>query len=77
MGGEYLDYLGVLELGGQGNDRAVCLGPDAMIADGRVDMVGEIDGSGSRRQFYDIALWREDIDGILEQLPFYVLQEGA
>ena len=53
---------------GERHDAAVDLGPDAAVADVGVDGVGEIDRRRPGRQALHLALGREDVDLVVEQV---------
>jgi len=73
--GDDLDLIAVLQLGPQRQHAAVDLGADAMVADLRVDGVGEVDRRRALRQLDQVALGREAEHLVLEQLQLGVLQE--
>src|SRR5450759_3896191 len=58
----------VLERVVEGDHAPVCLGADASMSDLRVDAVSKVHGGRVRRQVEDIALGREDIDLVLEEV---------
>ncbi len=77
LGGEDLDDVARLQPVGERDDAAVDLGSDAAVADVGVDGVGEIDRSRARGQALDLALGREDVHLVVEQVDAQRLHELA
>ncbi len=76
--GEYLDHLGVHQLGVQRHDLAVRLRAEAVDTDVRVDREGEVQRRGAGRQLDHVSPRREDEDGVLEELALDLLEvDGA
>ena len=73
--GDDLDHLGVPQRLAQRDDGAVGLGRQAVVADVGVDVVGEVDRRGAVRQLHDVALGREDVDRVAEQLALDLVEE--
>src|SRR4029079_16043462 len=66
--GEDLDEVAVLQVVVERNDPAVHLGADSPVADVRVDGVCEVDGARAGRQRLDLALRREDVHLVVEEV---------
>ena len=73
--GEHLDDVARLQRVVERHDLAVDLGPDAAVADVRVDLVREVERRGARRQRLDLALGREDEHLVLEEVRLQRLGE--
>ena len=74
-GGDDLDAVAVAQLGAQRHQLAVDLGRDAAVADVGVHRVGEVDRGRAARQRQDLALGREDVDLVGEEVDLDVLEE--
>ena len=75
LGRDDLDRLAVAQHGAQRHQAPVHLGGDAAIADVRVHGVGEIDDGRAARQAQDLALGREHVDLVGEQVDLDALEE--
>ena len=67
--------VAVLELGAQRQQLVVDPRGDAVMADVGVHAIGEVDGRGAARQRHDLALGREQVDLVREQVALDVLEE--
>src|SRR5215211_8147145 len=74
---DYLDPVTRDELGVEGDDTVVYLGPDGAVADLGVHVVGEIYGRRRARKADHIALGRKDEDLIGDELTLQRLHEVA
>ena len=74
-GGDDLDAVAVAQLGAQRHQLAVDLRRDAAVADVGVHRVGEVHRGGAARQRHDLALGREHVDLVGEQVDLDVLEE--
>jgi hypothetical protein len=72
---DHLDHVAVLQLGAQRHLVAVDAAADGVVADVAVDGVREVDHRGAARQRHDLALGREHVDGIGEQVDLDVVPE--
>ena len=75
LGRDDLHRLAVFDLRPQGHEASVDLCGDAPVADVGVHRVGEIDTGCTPRQAQDLALWREDVDGVGEEVDLDVFHE--
>ena len=75
--GDHLHLIAGLQRVGKGHNAAIHLGPDAAVADHAVDVIGEIERGGPRRQVDDVPLGGEYIDPVLEHLTAQIVQQGA
>ena len=66
--GEDLDEVAVLQVVVERDDPAVHLGADGPVADVRVDGVREVDGARAGRQRLHLALRREDVHLVVEEV---------
>src|SRR2546427_12614539 len=73
---ENFDDLAVLEGVIQRDHAAVGLRADTPVADLGVDAVGEVDGRRVRGQVEDVALRREYVNLVLEEVDFDSVEEG-
>ena len=73
--GEDLDVVAVLELGAQRHELVVDPRRDAVVADVGVHGVAEIDRRRAARQRHDLALRREHVDLVGEEVALDVLEE--
>ena len=73
--GNDLDCLSVLDLGAQGDEAPIDLRSDAPIADIGMHAVGKINTGRSAWKAQNIALGREHINVIREQIDLYMLHE--
>ncbi len=71
----HLDDIAALELGAQRQHLVVDLDRDALVAQVAVHRVGKVQRGGAARQRADMALGREHVDRIREQVDLDVLQE--
>jgi hypothetical protein len=71
--GDDLDHVAALELGAQRHRLAIDLGGHAVVAHVAVDGVGEVHRRGAARQRQDLALGREHVDRVGEQVDLDVL----
>ena len=67
--------VAVLQLGAQRQQFVVDARGRAVVADVGVDAVGEVDGRGAARQRHDLALRREHVDLVREEVALDVLEE--
>ena len=70
-----LDVIAIAQGGAQRHELMVDLGANAAVADVGVHVVGEIDDGGVARQFLDLAVGREHVDLVREQVHLEVFQE--
>src|SRR5450631_892109 len=75
LGGDDLHRLAVAQRGAQRNQAPVDLGGDAAVADIGMDRIGEIDRGGSGRQTQDLALRREYVHLVREQIDLDVFEK--
>ncbi len=68
LAGEDLDEVPRAEAVRERHDAPVDTRPDRAVADIGVDGVGEVDRRGTGRQLADLALRREDVDGVLVEV---------
>ena len=73
--GDDLDDVAVGELGAQRYRVAVDAGSHALVAQVGVHAVGEVDDGGAPRQAPDLALGREDVDGVGVEVDLDVIDE--
>ena len=73
--GDDLDDVAVGELGAQRHRVAVDAGGHALVAQVGVHAVGEVDDGGAPRQAPDLALGREDVDGVGVEIDLDVIDE--
>ena len=67
--------VAVLELGAQRQQLVVDPRGDAVMTDVGVHAIGEVDGRRAARQRHDLALGREHVDLVREQVALDVLEE--
>lgn len=75
LGRHDLDAVAVAKHRAQGHRLAVHGRRDAVVAHVRVHAVGEVDGRRPARQREDLALGREDVDLLREEVHLDVLEE--
>ena len=73
--GHHLHGFAVVQFGTQRHETTIDLRRDAAVADIRVHSVRKIDGRGTLRQRHDVALGREHVDLVGEQVDLDALQE--
>ena len=73
--GDDLDDVAMGELGTQRHRVAVDAGCHALVAQVGVHAVGEVDDGGAPRQAPDLALGREDVDGVGVEVDLDVIDE--
>ena len=73
--GDDLDGLAVSQHGAKRHEAAIHLRRDAALADARVHGIGEVDAGRAARQPHDVALWREHVDLVGEQVDLDALEE--
>ncbi|MNM95967.1 hypothetical protein D3C81_1084300 [compost metagenome] len=71
----HLDDIAALQLGAQRQQLVVDLDRHALVAQVAVHRVGEVQRRGAARQCADMALRREHVDRVREQVDLDVLQE--
>src|SRR5688572_19394324 len=74
-GGDDLHGLAVAQHGAQRHEAAVDLGGDAALADAGVHRVGEVHAARAARQAHDVALRREHVDLVGEQVDLDAFDE--
>ncbi len=75
LGGDDLDRLAVAQHGAQRHESPVHLGRDAALADAGVHREGEVHAGRAARQAHDVALGREHVDLVREQVDLDALQQ--
>ncbi|MNM28426.1 hypothetical protein D3C81_389410 [compost metagenome] len=74
IGDDFHD-IAIVQLGAQGRGFIVDLDGHGLVADARVNRIGEVDGRGAARQGDDLRLRRKYVDGIGEQVDLDVFEE--
>ena len=75
LGGDDLDFVAVLQFGGERRDLAVDLAADGVVADVGMHRIGEIDRRRLARQRDQLALGRETEHLVLEQLQLGMFEK--
>ena len=75
--GDDLHGLAVLQRGAQRHQAPVDLGGHAGVAHVGMHRVGEVHGGGAARQAADVALGREHVDFVREQVHLHVLRNSS
>jgi hypothetical protein len=73
--GHDLDLVAAFQFRAQRHELVIDPRCGAMVADVGVHGVGEVDGGSAARQRHDLALGREDVDLVREEVAFDVLEE--
>ena len=75
--GDDFNLIAHLQLVGKRHDAAANFRPDAAVPHVAVDVVGEVQRRGARRQVHHVALRRKDVDPVVEHLAAHFVEHLA